>query len=366
MDEAVAIPLLRRTKVAPVPSNDGPAEVAVVIPCYNYARYLPLAVESVLSQQGVTVHIVVVDDASSDDSLTVARALASRDGRITVIANGANRGPVESFNTGLAASAGQFLVRLDADDLLTPGSLRRSVDVMRAFPGVGLVYGHPLHFTGHRLPPPRVEATGWTVWPGHEWLAGRCETGCNVITSPEAMMRASLVDRLGGQRPLAHAHDMEMWMRLAAFADVAYVHGADQAWHREHSGSLSAREVDPLKDLLERRDAFEVLLAGPAGELADAPRWRRIAMVAIANDAVELAVRRYDHPVVDVQTVHRLRDIARSLAPEPRLLTDWRGLERRMALGPKRTSRHPVFVLERVLRGLRGIVRRRRWHRNGV
>ena len=361
-----AAPVPRKLRVKPLPPIGHPAEVAAVIPCYNYARYLPEAVESVLSQQDVGIHVVVVDDASTDDSLAVARTLASRDSRITVIANGTNRGPVETFNTGLAACKGEFLVRLDADDLLTPGSLQRSVAVMRAFPSVGLVYGHPLHFAGNEPPDPRLTATGWTVWPGHEWLAGRCESGCNVITSPEVLMRRSLVDRLGGQKPLAHTHDMEMWLRLSAFGDVAYIHGADQAWHREHSNSLSAREVDPFKDLLERRDAFEVLFAGPAGQLPGAAEWARTAMAAIANDAVELAVRRYDHPVTEIEIVHRLRDIARSLSPNTSLLGDWQGLERRMAMGSKRASRHPVFFLERVARGLRGIVRRHRWHRNGV
>lgn len=358
--------LTRKIWARPVLSGAAAAEVAVVIPCYNYARYLHEAIESVLSQQGVEISVVVVDDASTDESLAVAHALASRDERISVIANRTNRGPVETFNTGLAASRGEFLVRLDADDLLTPGSLLRSTEILRAFPSVGLVYGHPLHFSGETLPTPRLVATGWTIWPGHDWLADRCRTGCNVITSPEAVMRRSLVDRLGGQRPLAHTHDMEMWLRLAAFGDVAYIHGADQAWHRDHCGSLSARHVDPIKDLLERRDAFQVLLAGPAGQLADAAEWRRTAMAAIATDAVELAVRRYDHSTVDLDSVHSLLNIARSLSPDLTLLSGWQGLERRMAMGPKWANRHPVFFIERAVRGLRGVVRRRRWHRSGV
>ena len=105
--------------------------VTVVIPCYNYARYLPAAVGSVLSQSGVQADVVIVDDASSDDSLAVGRALEANDPRITVLAHARNAGPVQTFNDGLAAVHGEFLVRLDADDLLTPGSLERSVAVAR-------------------------------------------------------------------------------------------------------------------------------------------------------------------------------------------------------------------------------------------
>ena len=58
------------------------ARVTVVIPNFNYARYLPDAVHSALAQQGVTVDVVIVDDASTDDSVEVARKLAADDNRV--------------------------------------------------------------------------------------------------------------------------------------------------------------------------------------------------------------------------------------------------------------------------------------------
>ena len=66
-------------------------------------------------------------------------------------------------------------------------------------------------------------------------------------------MRRSIIDRIGGQRPLAHTHDMEMWLRIAAYADVAYVNGAYEAWHREHAASLSKKAEDRLVILTEIR-----------------------------------------------------------------------------------------------------------------
>lgn len=348
------------------PQGQRDATVTVVIPCYNYARYLPQAVESVLAQPGVAVDVVIVDDASGDDSLAVARRLAAADARVVVVAHAQNAGPVATFNDGLALASGEFLVRLDADDLATPGAFARAVSVMRAYPAVGLVYGHPLHFHGDRLPPARSTATGCTVWPGRQWLADRCRSGLNVITSPEVLMRRSVVDRVGGQNALAHTHDMEMWLRMSAFCDVAYIHGVDQAWHREHEDSLSARHVDPLRDLLERRDAFEVLFAGPAGELPEARRLRAAAMRALATDAVELVSRQYDHVEADAELVARLRGIAAELVPEVETLRGWAGMEKRIAMGARRASLHPLFFAERVLRGLAVRYRRRRWHRAGI
>ncbi|MGN6549908.1 MAG: glycosyltransferase family 2 protein, partial [Pararhizobium sp.] len=104
--------------------------VTVVIPCYNYARYLPDSVGSALTQEGADVDVVVVDDRSTDDSVAVARAFARADPRVTVVEHAVNAGPVKTFNDGLALARGEFLVRLDADDLLTPGSIARSLAVM--------------------------------------------------------------------------------------------------------------------------------------------------------------------------------------------------------------------------------------------
>lgn len=365
MRRATASPVRRKISSQPVPVDPKGATVSVVIPCYNYARYLPQAVRSVLAQDDVTVDVIVVDDASTDSSLSVARGLAADDARISVLSHVQNKGPVDTFNDGLACARGEFLVRLDADDLLTPHSLARAVAVMRAYPSVGLVYGHPLHFTGDVLPPARALPTGWTIWPGRQWLAARCASGLNVITSPEVLMRRSVVDMLGGQRPLAHTHDMEMWLRLSAFCDVAYVHGVDQAWHREHGDSLSARQVDAFRDLLERREAFDMLFAGPAGTLPDATVLHGRAMRALATDAVELASRQFDHPQPDMGYVATLREIAMSLVRDPQSLHGWAGLEKRIAMGA-RAARNPVFFAERVMRGLAGRWRKNRWHRTGA
>lgn len=356
-----------RPRRRPFPSE--PAEskpvVSVVIPCYNYARFLPSAVESVLDQQGVEVEVVVVDDASTDDSVAVARRLAQAHRSITVVEHETNAGPVRTFNDGLVHVRGEFLVRLDADDMLTPGALARAVAVARRWPSVGLVYGHPVHMSDDSRSAARLEPTGVTVWPGRQWLHDRCSSGLNVITSPEVLMRMSLVDRLGGQEPLAHTHDMEMWLRLSAFCDVAYIHGADQAWHRDHSASLSAREVDPLCDLVERRAAFETLFSGPAGGIDGASRMHSAARSALAVDALQRARSLFDTREVDEGLVHRYLDFAAQTDPQSRNSRQLSRVTRRLGRGFG-SPRRPTYVADRVLRRLRSERSWRRWHREGV
>lgn len=355
-----------KVRVKPRSRDISQATVTVVIPCYNYARYLPSAVGSALSQSDVLVDVIIVDDASTDRSLEAARELAADDPRIQVIAHAKNSGPVQTFNDALPMVRGEFLVRLDADDLLTPGSLKRSISLALSYPSVGLVYGHPLHFSGSELPPARGMPTAWTIWSGRQWLSDRCRSGYNVITSPEALMRTSVVEELGGQKHLDHTHDMEMWLRMAAFSDVAYIHGADQAWHREHDQSLSSRKVDTYRDLIERRSAFEVLFEGPAAQIPDAEILRTDAMQSIAAHALEAAIRLIEKGNPDLNLVDRFIQVARTTVPNIEEVPGWRSLEKGMALGPEKLPLHPATLVRRSYRKVQNTMRWRNWHQNGV
>lgn len=336
--------------------------VSVVIPCFNYATYLPAAVESVLSQGHVRTEVIIVDDCSTDQSLEAARRLAKLHPNVRVVEHVTNRGPVETFNDGLAAATGDFLVRLDADDLLTPGSLCRAVAVLNEHENVGLVYGHPLHFSGDTLPKPRLQTSSVTLWPGSEWLARRCRDGLNVITSPEVVMRKSLVDRVGGQQPLAHTHDMEMWLRLAAFSDVAYLRGCDQAWHREHALSLSAQKVDVLLDLKERRRAFDTLFSGVAGLQPGASELSRGAELALDRASIKLAQHELDRHGTGTLQLELLLNEVRSSLTGTRNEVDRLQKQARGTLSPSRK----IFALGRRLKGkIRTESSWRRWHRTG-
>src|ERR687887_420932 len=117
--------------------------VSVVIPCYRYGRFLPDCVRSVLDQEGVDVRVLIIDDASPDDSAQVALRLAAEDERVEVRVHEVNKGHIATYNEGLLEWAdGDYSVLISADDLLTPGSLARATAVMEAHPSVGLVYGH--------------------------------------------------------------------------------------------------------------------------------------------------------------------------------------------------------------------------------
>jgi Glycosyl transferase family 2 len=241
------------------PRGDQPPRVTVVIPCYNYGRYLPACVRSVLSQDGVDVDALIVDDASTDGSTDVARVLAGSDQRVTVIEHATNMGHISTYNDGLQQATGKYVVLLSADDMLTPGSLARATLVMEREPSVGLVYGNPLAVQGDVVPPARTRVRSVRIWRGSDWIRAQCRRGLNCINCPEAIVRTSVQRRVGGYTAaLPHTADLEMWLRVAAIADVARVNGSDQAYRRLHDASMiHVSYPDFLTDLRERNAAYE-------------------------------------------------------------------------------------------------------------
>src|SRR5271166_3335342 len=107
------------------------SRVDIVVPCYNYGRYLRACVRSVLTQEGVDVRVLILDDCSLDNTEEVGRQLAMEDPRVEFRRHAANRGHIATYNEGLLEwASGDYCLLLSADDMLTPGALSRATKLM--------------------------------------------------------------------------------------------------------------------------------------------------------------------------------------------------------------------------------------------
>lgn len=352
VDRATAlrlVPLTRRT-------------VSVVIPCYNYGRFLPEAVGSVLDQVGVDVDVVVVDDCSTDDSAAVAESLAAADPRVRLVRNPRNLGHVATFNAGYEHTEGEFVVRLDADDLLTPGSLGRAVALMEEHPSLSLVYGHPRHFTSAHPPQPWLGRVTWSVWRGEDWLRERSRRGTNCITTPEALLRRDVLEETGPlNENLRFAQDMEMWVRASTVGDVGRVNGADQALHRDHDASMSVNEGSGLLvDLHERRMVFSEVFRTRGPHVRDAKELEDLCRKTLATEALGHVVHLRDRGRDTAEQVEGLLAFATDTCPSARELPAWS-----RAVGARR-SPSVVRVARAITTRARGELSYLRWTRSGV
>ena len=121
--------------------------VSIIIPIYNSARYLRQAIESVLAQAGAELEVLVVDDGSSDDGPEIASSYGALVKLIAI----AHRGHPAARNAGVAASGGDFLAFLDADDLWTPDKLARQLSTFAMDRDLHAVFGHMQNFISEEL-----------------------------------------------------------------------------------------------------------------------------------------------------------------------------------------------------------------------
>ena len=353
----------------PPAAPHGRHRVSVVVPCYNYGHFLPDCVASALDQPGVEADVVVVDDASTDGSGDRAEQLAEADGRISVIRHARNMGHIATYNDGLKAAGGEYLVLLSADDLLSPGSLARAAALLEEKPSVGLVYGRSVQFVGDPPKGPVGPLQSWTIWDGDQWLKMRWRTARNCIWSPEAMIRATVQRQIGGYNSqLPHSADLEMWMRAAATSDVGHVDGTDQAYYRLHADNMhrttfqseSSRGI--LVDLQERWLTFEQLAHRAPDPTTDIASARR----ALSVEALTVAARSITWGQPDPSLVRELADFAAEVYPEAPHLRLWNPVQRLIAMGPARARRHPAFVVREFIESTKDSARRWRWAQRGV
>ena len=237
--------------------------------------------------------------------------LQQKDSRVQLLALEKNVGMIPAVNRGISETTGEFFVKLDADDLLPPGSLKRSVDLLEQNPNVGFVYGRPRHFTGS-VPKPRWGLPRWKIWSGTEWFALRCKVGVNCISQPEVMIRGAALREIGGYNvALRHTSDVEMWLRLSTMADVGRINGVDQGYYRVHPNSMQ-RTVNAgvMTDLIGRREAFISTFAAAGERLPGAAELEATVRRTLAAEALDEACRIYDRDVLDPQLERRLTDFA--------------------------------------------------------
>lgn len=197
--------------------------VSVLIPTYNYARYLPEAVGSVLAQEFADWELIVADDNSGDDSRTVLTDLARRDPRIRVHVHPANLGMVPNWNWCLAQARGEFVKFLFGDDRLArPDALGKMAAMLDANPGAALAASarqiidetaRPL-FVRNDLGTPGLHDAAMTIF--------RCLAGGNVIGEPSAVMFRRGHAARGFSTAYRQLVDLEMWLHLLGHGPLVF------------------------------------------------------------------------------------------------------------------------------------------------
>ncbi|HJT86875.1 MAG TPA: glycosyltransferase family 2 protein [Bryobacteraceae bacterium] len=206
--------------------------VTIVTPSYNMARFLPAAIESVLSQDYPRIEYLVKDACSTDGTLAVLERHAASF-RYTTIRDS---GPAEAIRNGFREARGEILAWLNADDAYEPGAVRRAVKYLAAHPEVDVVYGDGwwIDEDGRRIRP----------YPTRPFDAEAFHREC-FLCQPAVFFRARAYQDCEIDTSLKTVFDYDLWIRMAAAGRrFAYLqaHLANTRMHRE-TLTLGSREL---------------------------------------------------------------------------------------------------------------------------
>lgn len=210
------------------------ARISVIIPTHNRASMLQRAIESA-KNAGDGVEVVVVDDASTDDTELICRGLTD----ITYLRMPRNRGQARARNAGIARSTGEYIAFLDDDDLRLPQSLDRQADMLARDQNLGFVYGQV-----------QIANSETGLLTGRIWPLD-CPTGDifwqlvegNFIQIASVLVRRRQIEAIGlFSSDVLGTEDWDVWLRLAAISPVGAVQEPVAVYRRasQKSGQTSS------------------------------------------------------------------------------------------------------------------------------
>jgi len=263
--------------VHPVCGAEGAPRVSVVMSVYNGERYLRQAVESILDQTFTDFEFIIVDDGSSDGTWNILNGYV--DPRIRLVRNEENIGLTKSLNKGLALARGQYVARMDADDVSLPERLEKQVSFLDAHAKVGV-----------------VGTSYWELTPANErrpMAVPLTDMGIrfyllfhNAFAHSSVTARKAVLERVGRYDPaLPYAQDYDLWTRVAAVSQLANLS------HRLlllRTGTPTSTSVIRLHQQQAVADgicqrAVNGLLDGPTLDLHQVQRLRRFVQLLMAE-----------------------------------------------------------------------------------
>lgn len=218
---------------------------------YNDEKFVGTAIESILCQSFTDFEFIIVDDGSTDGTGSVLAGYEAQDQRIRVFTQ-ANAGTTAAANFGLSVARGDYVARLDSDDLSYPDRLKIEVDYLDANPQVALVGGGSdiIDVDGTV-----IGARNIRVDSPSSTLMHRC-----IYQQSDVMFRRNVVVGLGGYREkFRNAQDYDLWLRISEVAGIAKLNVPLGQWRLNGGGYTLSRageqraEVETIKAFARQR-----------------------------------------------------------------------------------------------------------------
>jgi glycosyltransferase involved in cell wall biosynthesis len=236
--------------------NDGSLDcprVSIVVPVFNGARYLRESLESILAQSYPSAEVLVMDDASTDDTPEI---VASYGDRIKYHRQSTNRGIYGNTNDGIALACGEYVAVYHGDDVYDPRIVEREVGFLEAHPQAGAVFCLDIfidadgHEYGRLQIPPELGGGRPLDWP--TVVNGLLTYKNAFLTCPSSMVRASVYREMNGYRDevFRNTSDLDMWVRIARKYQIGVLE--EHLFRYRHGHGCSSARYHHLRTTPER------------------------------------------------------------------------------------------------------------------
>lgn len=211
--------------------------VSIIMPSYNCGQYVEESVRSVLAQTYMNWELIIVDDCSRDDTVSVVKNLQLFEKRIRLFQNKINSGAAVTRNNALIEAKGKWIAFLDSDDLWEPTKLEKQVAFMKE-------HGYAFTYTGYKEIDEESKETGVVICgPKHVTKAGMfafCWPGClTVMYDREKIGLLQIAD-------IKKNNDYAMWLKVIKKADCYLLDECLAKYRRGRSGSISTHGYTTL------------------------------------------------------------------------------------------------------------------------
>ena len=216
--------------------NIAPPKISVIMAVKDGEQYLRQAIDSILAQTLNEFEFIIVDDYSSDNSVNVVQGY--HDPRIRHIKNHQHLGLTVSLNRGLELARGEYIARMDADDISLPGRFEEQVHYLDHHPDVA-VLGTAIRFIDREGNP--LEDV---IFPTEHDLIKWYLCFYNPIAHPTVMMRPRVIRQAGGYDPdLERSQDYDLWWRIGSIGRLANLNEI-HVYFRKHANQVTSAYQD--------------------------------------------------------------------------------------------------------------------------
>ena len=212
-----------------------PPVASVLLPVFNGQKYLEEAIESVLNQTFTDFDLLLLDDGSTDGSRALMERYAAKDGRCRVY-SWPNRGIVATLNAGIGLAMGEYIIRMDSDDICLPHRFEKQIRFLVDHPRC-VVVGSRVTWIDPEGMPLRIAGNV----ASHEEIDAENMKGGQVLHHPSVVMRRDALAASGGYREgFRHAEDLDLFLRLAEIGQLANLPEVLLSY-RQHLDSIGHR-----------------------------------------------------------------------------------------------------------------------------